>query len=289
MTEHERIRRRLIYLTEEYVESMIDNTPKRLPLAPDVICTYNGYIHKVGDNDVWRHCIRIPSRQAFFDPEQGQAVFYCVATNESTALPGSPDTDDKIMEWFHVVRLKVVGDSITEVEEVACLGRSHGFYKYPSEYELPEWLFEIPVPEEERCSRAEIVQTVEKYWDGLQRDIEYKDVPVHPSCRRRELGDWSTDTKEKIDSFHGMFRNAMFGWKVIKRRYPIVDPIRGFAVSFVHMDVLGDSSAHGKGALIQAFKIDGGFLRQLFSYYPNETEEGETFLFPGDDLSVYSE
>src|SRR3984957_10811487 len=101
----------LLAILTTYTEALVDNDTSRLAVAPQLRVTSNGAAATLGHGQVWGAVKRIPYRHAFVDPITGAAVFYGTLTNTPTK--------DAEKWWFYVVRLKIVRQQVTEIEEVS--------------------------------------------------------------------------------------------------------------------------------------------------------------------------
>src|SRR5580704_17900847 len=100
----------LLSILTTYTEALVDNDTSRLAVAPQLRVTSNGVVTTLGKGQVWGAVKRIPCRHAFVVPVSGAAVFYGTLSNTPTW--------DAEKWWFYVVRVKIVGQRVTEIEEI---------------------------------------------------------------------------------------------------------------------------------------------------------------------------
>src|SRR5579863_9853118 len=111
-------RRCLLEFLQTYTEGLLDNDTSRIKVASNLRVTSNGMDVPLGKGEVWGQAKRMPYRQAFVDPVTGAVMFMGTVTNAPT--------NQAELWWFYMVRLKVVAQQITEVEEIAYDGAIRG-------------------------------------------------------------------------------------------------------------------------------------------------------------------
>jgi hypothetical protein len=262
---NEMSRKKLLDITAEYLEAITDNDTSRLPLAKNLKVTDNGKKAKIASGDVWGTPRRIPFRQTFVDPQMGEAVFFGVVTNSTTA-------HGSVWEewWYYLLRLKIEDNLIAEMEEIYFNKKPAHFTTYPWEMR-PNRAFDFILPPDEQAGRAELINIVDAYWDANERSIDVTTVPFHPDMQRSELGTITTNAKNFFNSSRGDFtkeQNAGWQWEIVNRRYPIVDTQRGLVVSFVDFKNKDETNPDFSPAILaEVFKIECGHIRDLFALY----------------------
>lgn len=272
MTQEAMTRRKMVAIMESYTEAIIEKNPQGLPLAADCRATYNGKECPVGENPLWKNTLIIKQRQTFIDPVSGEMVFFGVMSNEPREMNETFPVNTYVYskQYLATIRLKVVKEEITEIEELTIDQRLRYFYADSAEVSLPDLEFEIPVPEEERATREELIELVETYWDCAEKRQPAEALKVHPDAQRYENGYCTTNHS---NSFRGDFKhNKNFRWDVPdnSRLYPVVDPVRGLVVSCCFMVNGANASKDGlEGArIVEAFKIKDGAICHLLAFFP---------------------
>ena len=183
-------RKELLYIMDLFLDALIRGNTLLIPLADEYKATFNGVEAPIGENTIWRDTLAIPQRQTFVDTENCQVVFYGIVTNEvSKRMPDKKANGIFSLIYPYVVRLHINNDGkIDEIEEVYVEKENCGFKSKFEEIRLPELLMEIPIPEEERLTREELVDAVAKYWDAIERSLDVEELPSHPDTTRRENG-----------------------------------------------------------------------------------------------------
>lgn len=273
MTNREKKRRVLLNITEIYLEALIDKKPENVPVSSKLKCKYNGEDVALGDSELWRNTLLIKERQTFIDPDSNQVVFFGIFTNvlqEQSQTQEFPiDVNLYALYYTATIRLKIVDGLITQIEELASSSRLRNFPAEKRYIKLPEWQFKIPIPEEERSTKEELISIVDTYWDCAAKWQPAESFAAHPDAQRFEEGFRTTN---HTYSFRGDFKhNPGFRWDTPKsaRRYPVVDPSRGLIVSYCFMEGENNEIDDKKGALIvEAFRIEDGALCYLMAFFP---------------------
>ena len=262
-------RKQLLKLTNDYLTALCRKTPEAIPVAPHVRATCNGRECPVGQNDVWTYTVRIPERQTFVDPENDSVVFFGVITNDVVNIPANM-TRDKFYyaRWsLYMLRLKMEGDQIAEIEELTNDQPTHSFIPI-NEVHIYQPIYDMLVPEDELLTREELVKIVDDYWSACAKELPPSTVAAHPDGFRSEQGMKATDSARFPYSLTTEFDLDAFNWRMprAERRYPVVDAKRGVVVAIVVMANAGPQWP--RGAIVwEVFKIDAGLMKSLHCGY----------------------
>jgi hypothetical protein len=263
-------RRCLLKFLTEYTEALTDNNVSRLAVAPSVRVTSNGAVTTLGKGEVWGPGRRLPYRQAFVDPTTGAAVFYGAVTNAiSSARPGAraDAAGSAIHWWFYVVRLKIDGRRITEVEEVSYERPAGGFGVDASALSLPDRIFDTVLPPDERVSREQLFDIANKYFDAVAQKIDYHDVPWHPECQRIELGIFTVNAERMPGSCGGEFQIPSVKWNVSNRRFYIADVERGVVLAIGNFLTPPEYPNNNGSVVFEVFKVQDGLIRHIHAFF----------------------
>lgn len=263
-------RRCLLEMLTEYTEALTDNDTSRLTVAKDLRVTSNGEETKLGSGKVWGDGRRLPYRQVFVDPLTGAAVFYGVVTNavnsgRADAVVDAADADRHA--WFYVVRLKVEGGQITEIEEVSYEPEPGGFGVDPASLSLPDRIFDTWLPPDERVSRAELFDIADLYFDVVSQRIDYHDVPWHPECQRVELGVFTVNSERSPGSCGGEFQIPSVKWNVENRRFYIADEERGVVLAIGNFMTPPEYPNNNGSVVFEVFKVQDGLIRHIHAFF----------------------
>ena len=262
-------KKELLTLVIKYTEALTHNKPEDVPVSPDCRTTYEGVLAPLGSGEIWGLPRRIPYRQTFVDPVTKTACFSGVVTNHINSRVVSEDIKPLLFQpqkwWLYFVRLKADDSgAICEIEEIAKPETAATISVTPSQMEPPR-ILECPIAEEDRSSREEMIRIASLYWDGVQKLIDPNIVPFHPDAFRVEIGEICADSFDWPASVRTQYDIPNFYWKVIKRRYPVVDVNTGIVISMVHM--LGRTPAEPTGYVTDIFKIENGMIKYVYAFH----------------------
>jgi hypothetical protein len=263
-------RRCLLGFLTEYTEALTDNNVVRLALAPTVRITSNGEAADLGKGQVWGPGRRLSYRQTFVDPVTGAAVFYGVVTNVTRSARGGAQADAEGAPghwWYYVVRLKIDGRRITEIEEVSYERPQNGFGADPATLTLPDRIFDAWLPPSERVSRDDLFAIANKYFDAVSHRIDYHDVPWHPECQRIELGVFTVNSERSPGSCGGEFQIPSVKWNVENRRFYVADVERGVVVAIGNFMTPPEYPSNNGSVVFEVFKVQDGMIRHIHAFF----------------------
>ncbi|HTY63143.1 MAG TPA: hypothetical protein VMG30_12915 [Acidobacteriota bacterium] len=122
----------------------------------------------------------------------------------------------------------------------------------------PHKVFTEVIPENERPSREEMVNTANYYFTGLQRNDTKGYYPFTDDCDRFENGMQSTKTDCKKQFESGQLRNIVS--RIRDRRFVAVDRERGIVFAFGFFD---HEQINWTWQLAELFKIEKGKIRRI--------------------------
>ncbi len=256
-------RRCLLQTLTAYTEALTDNDTSGLALSPRLRVTANGVVAPLGKGEVWGPSRRLPYRQAFVDPVTGAAVFYGIVT--TAARPGA--ASEPAHWWFYVVRLKVQGRKITEVEEISYEKPPGGFGADPASLTLPDRIYDEVLPPEERSSRAELFHIADTYFDAVSHKIDGRKAPWHPECQRVEIGVFTVNAPATAGSCGGEFELPRMKWNVVGRRYYIADVERGVVLAVGNFTTPPEYPANNGSVVMEVFKVQDGLIQHISAFF----------------------
>ena len=260
----------LVFLTE-YTEAITDNNVARLAVAPTVRVTSNGQVVDLGKGQVWGASRRLavpPSLRRSAQRRRG-LLWHRDHDEPARARRGAARRPTRAPEhsWFYVVRLRVVLQRITEVEEVSYEPPQGGFGANPSSLSLPDRIFDEWLPQPERVSRQQLFDVANKYFDAVSHKIDYHDVPWHPECQRIELGVFTVNTERSPGSCGGEFQTPSVKWNVENRRFYIADVERGVVFAIGNFMTPPEYPSNNGSVVFEVFKIQDGLIRQIHAFF----------------------
>jgi hypothetical protein len=246
----------LTFLTD-YTEALADNDVSRLKVSPTVRVTANGVASQLGKSEVWSHVKRIPFRQTFVDSQSGAAVFYGTLTNTPTR--------NAEKWWFYVVRLKIEGRQITEVEEISFDGTLGG--TPAASLHLPDRIWDTVLPPDERVDRERLFAVANLYFDAVSHTVDYHDVPWHPECQRLELGAFTVNSLINNGSCGGEFQKPNVKWNVVDRRFYIADVERGVVLAIANFTAPPEFPTNNPSVVFEIFKVQDNMIRHIEAFF----------------------
>lgn len=263
---------------DQYLNALVAHDPGRLPVAAHVKFTENTIPLKLGDA-LWGTISGMGTYKIYFaDPQAGQVGCECTIRENGTPA-------------IFVLRLKVVGQKITEIETVVRRGAEPAQNLEKFGQPNPVWL--QPLAPSEHTPRAEMLKATNQYFEGivhLSGDI----VPFDEKCNRILDGTQDTNNPSYNEGWaKGAYNPAALGcrenmntkiWAYIKsvdpRRFMIVDEKMGIVFGFFmfnHPGTVLTADVPGIGKIdmppsakrpfsvevAEFFKVENGKIRQV--------------------------
>lgn len=267
---------------DRYLNAMLQNDPSLDLFSRDCKFTENGVRLPLGNEGLW-FGMSARGNYKFYVPdvETGQIAFL------GTALEGGGTGQEKGQLVALAIRLKIVDKRITEAEQIVIRpdGNTMGFNADATvgagveKLGAPHDIFMKAIPEKERASREELIQTANYYFSGLQRNDHGKGYyPFTDDCHRVENGRPATNVpvpegQERPDpktatmySEHWgckeQFESGTMGFitRVRDRRFVAVDRERGIAFAFGFFD---HDAINWTWQLAELFKVEKGNIRRI--------------------------
>lgn len=239
---------------DSYLDAMTKHDASKLPVSLSVKFTENGHTLKLGDG-LWKTADAIIYRLYAIDPVGGQAAAEAVV-KESGELANL------------LVRLKMAGKKIAEVETILCRkGKGQEAICGPERLTAPPPLYAEIVPASERNTREQLVAAADAYFTAIQTEgtPDYKPAPLAADANRFENGIQTTNVpipsmNLPAASASEQLDKAWFkGLGIADRRYPVLDEEHGIALGIVLMPY-----EPGKSFLLaEMFKVSGGKIREI--------------------------
>ena len=256
---------------DRYLEALLARDPARLEWAPGALTTENNVALEPGDG-LWNTVTGIgPYDLRFADTQTSQVALF-------TTVEETRDTSGAC------IRLGLQGDRIAEVETIIVRQADEALVFPDPKFERKP-VMETPVPEDERCPRAEMIALADGYFSTLEKNDGTIRTKFHPGCNRIENGVQTTNNPEFFVPVAGLpceeqFRlgNYRYDDRLRGRRYPLVDEERGIVLAhgFIdHCGILGDYELTDSTKisspirrphtfyLSEAFKIRDGAIEQI--------------------------
>lgn len=222
---------------DRYLQAQAANALGDLPLAPTVRVTENGDLVDAGTG--------------FFERADAPTYRMDIADPETGGVASSLVVQAGDVQAFEMVRLKVEGGLITEVETVVAFEGDSGPMFVPDFATEPRRDFLLTLLPREQNSRLELMAVADAYWRALETNgrPDYRPAPMLPGVVRIENGMPTTNGAMPETGSGGpagtlnasgtqQFDEGRFVSRTIfDRRFPVVDVERGVVLSIARMGV----------------------------------------------------
>jgi hypothetical protein len=276
---------------DAYLAAQAANDASGLPFADDVRVTENGVDIAPGEG-IFRTADEPTFRLDVVDPEMG-AVATNLVVKEGDA------------HAFEMVRLKVAGGEITEVETIVGREGESGPMFVPDFATEPSREFLLTLVPSDQNSRLELMATADAYWRALETngEPEYNAAPLLPGALRIENGLATTNGSQPGtmggntpsgaggSSASQQFDTGVFVSRTIyDRRFPVVDVERGLVLSIARMGLEEgyDMPAHwqgGRPVLAEIFAIQDGKITAINVVMKSTIPLEQSMGWPRDPLT----
>lgn len=251
---------------DRYLDAMQTHDASLSLFARDCKFTENGVQLPLGKEGLW-YSMSGKGTYKFYVPDvETQQVAFIGTVRESSRSSSAQPAEERIVAL--ALRLKIVNGLITEAEQLAIrpetsLTGSAPASKFPPTGEAvekmgaPHEIFKQTIPEAERASREELIETANYYFTGLQRNDTKGYYPFTDDCVRYENGILSTkECKKQFES--GALRNIVS--RIRDRRFVAVDRERGNVFAFGFFD---HEQINWTWQLAEIFRIEKGNIRRI--------------------------
>lgn len=234
---------------DRYLDALAADDPSRLPVIATVKFTEDGQRLNLGDG-LWNTCTGKGTYKFYMeDVQAGQAGFFGTMREAGQPIIIS-------------LRLKIENHKIAEIETIVV--RDKGEAENLERRGHPDPLFLETIPAADRVSRAQLVDTANMYFSGMQLNDGKGNYPFTDDCDRVENGMEATnnraaDTADAVAAQGNSVDNARrradlsyspewgckeqfqsgllhFVTRIRDRRFVVVDPERGVALAFCFFD-----------------------------------------------------
>lgn len=278
-------------LVDSYLDAVIANDPDAVELDADVRFTENGQRLEVGDG-LWNTLKGKGSYRIFVsDVPVQQVVFMGTIAEEGR---------DPLQEVpaLLALRLRLEDGALAEIEHFVA---RDAMAAQRVAALTPRSEFLQTVPENDRMSRSDLLETANQYFTGMQRNDGKGDYPFADSCHRLENGMTTTNapvpegqTRVSQDgattysaqwSCREQFESGLlyFVNRIRDRRFVAVDEERGLVFAFAFFD---HSGGEFRNAVTPAGRaVTGGpsqpwtwYIAELFEVKNGQLGQIEAFL-----------
>lgn len=162
----------------QYIDALVAQDPKRLPLAPNVKYTENGQ--------------RLTIPDGFWNSVSGRGTYELVVADPPKGEVAAEVTMREAgMPLIMALRLKVENRRLTEIETL--LAHSEMGAKNLEAMGTPRAAFSRAVPPAQRMSRGDLIRVANMYFSGMQQNDGKGVYPFADDCDRIENGTHTTN------------------------------------------------------------------------------------------------
>jgi len=264
----------------KYLAAMRDGTVDPALFAPAARFTENGIQLPLGNEGLWATTSGFGNYKLYVPDIETQQVAFLGTVIETASSSATGEAREPELVGI-ALRLRIQDGKITEVEQIAArpdrpLGNAApAASPFPATGKAveamgsPHPLYLQAVPENERMSRAELIEAGNYYFAGLQRNDGKGHYPFTDDCDRYENGvavlanvlDPTTGKRGPMGckrQFEVALKNTVTG--IRDRRFVAVDKERGIVFAFGFFD---HRPINWSWQLGELFKIEKGNIRRI--------------------------
>jgi hypothetical protein len=245
---------------DTFFKALAANSLTPVPLAPNAKITLNGRAVTLA-NAFWDSADRTVYRWDIVNDRLGDIASEAVVQNAD----GS--------KTMYMVRLKVAGGRITEVETIkANQGEADRLWGPDNLKEVSPSL-QLSIREADQDSYYGLIAAAESYWRAFQTNgtKEYHPAALLPDARRFENGVQTTGMVRDgafVSAAEGFDQGRFIGRNLWDRRYPVVDTERGIVLSIVRFGLKdgakSQSAATTNDRLVaEFFAVKKGMIQEI--------------------------
>lgn len=234
---------------DQYLDAVAANDPSKLPVTPSVKFTEDGQRLDLGDG-LWNTATGRGTYKFYMEDVAAGEVGFFGTMREA----GQP--------VILALRLKIENHKIAEIETIVNREKDEAANLEKRGHTDP--LFTETIPASERATRAQLAQTANMYFSGMQLNDGKGNYPFTDDCDRVENGEEATNNKQ-ADTANAVaaqgnsvdrarqredltyapswgckeqFQSGLlhFVTRIRDRRFVVVDPERGVALAFCFFD-----------------------------------------------------
>jgi hypothetical protein len=249
---------------DDYLVAMRDQKADPALFAPQVRFTENGVELPCGREGLWFAMSGLGTYKFYVPDIDTQQVAFLGTVRER----GTTQTDGDLVAI--ALRLKILNQRITEIEQIVSrpsnVNSSRGDFPPSGEgieaMGAPHPMYTRPIPVAERKSRAELIETANYYFTGLENNDGKGYYPFAEDCVRIENavdvlargGTRTTCKKQFEESLKGIVD------RVRDRRFVAVDRERGIAFAFTFFD---HHRINWTWQIAELFRMENGQIRRI--------------------------
>jgi hypothetical protein len=258
---------------DRYLVAMLNQDVSDDLFARNVRFTENGIELPLGNEGLWYGMSGLEGYRLYVPDIETQQIAMLASVIENMGNGGVNDGQGNNVGLS--VRLRIRDGRITEVEQLVTrptvqlgggrgAGAGGGGGPAPATtgdrvraMGSPNPIFLEAIPEDERMSREDLIETANYYFTGLARHDGNGYYPFTENCTRYENGGLSTD--DCLENFSGPGLNNIVD-RIRDRRFVAVDQERGIVFAFAFFDHL---RINWTWQLAELFKVENGKIARV--------------------------
>lgn len=266
---------------DRYLQAMADGTVDPALFSPTARFTENGVELPLGNEGLWATATT-PGNYKFYVPdvETQQVAFLGTVMEQASSSATGPAREPEAVGLS--LRLRIADGKITEVEQIAARperplgpGAAAPSSPFPAtgaaveEMGSPHPIYLEAVPEEERMSRAELVEVGNAYFEAIQRNDGKGHYPFTDDCLRYENGIIVVGPPgtigmrgQEVQGCKEQLETSLIGavTSIRDRRFVAVDRERGIVFAFAFFD---HRPINWSWQLGELFRIENNQIRRI--------------------------
>jgi len=245
---------------DSYFAALFANDPKKLGQAARARITENGADKQLADT-FWDAAAATVYRFDIVNTNRGDTGTQTVIRNAD----GS--------KTMHMLRLKVQGGAITEIETIKANQGDADRLWDPDRLTAVSPDLQLSIREPERDSYYDLIGTAEGYWRAFQTNgtPAYRPARLLPDARRFENGLQTTGLVrdgEYQSATRGFDEGRFVNRNIWDRRYPVVDEERGIVLSIVRFGIKGGAASQSTVTandrlVAEFFAVKRGYIQEI--------------------------
>ena len=251
----------LVAFADAYYAALKANDARQLPQAANARITENGS-EKTLAGTFWASAEEPTWRFDIVNPRRGDVASQVVIRNADGT------------QTMQVLRLKVAGGAITEIETIkANKGDADRLWGPEQLDKQPSIDLTLSIREVDRDSYYDLIAAADSYWRAFQTNgtPKYRRARLLPGTRRFENGVQMTGLVREgayQDTARGFDEGRFIGRNLWDRRFPVVDEERGIVLSIVRFGLKAGAKSQSPATsndrlVAEFFAIQSGQIKEI--------------------------
>jgi hypothetical protein len=265
---------------DTYYASLMANDSRALPQAAKARITENSLEKKLAET-FWAGAEAVIWRFDIVNTRRGDTGTQVVIRNADGT------------KTMHMVRLKVQGGTITEIETIKANKGDADRLWDPDRLTEVSANLKLSIRESERDSYYDLIGAVESYWRAFQTNgtPRYRKARLLPGSVRFENGLQTTGLirdGQFNDTARGFDESRFLGRNLWDRRYAVVDEERGIVMCIVRFGLKSGAKSQSLATandrlVAEFFSVQAGYIQEIQAVLVNLPDDKPTGWPTADD------